>query len=68
MSTRATDAVPGDRTATAADAYARVTLARIGSLAGTCSEEYLIALRTDLLDWVDAIDRKLATRAQEAQP
>lgn len=50
-------------TKTHSDAFRRIALARIGSLAGEPTEEYLVALRAELYDWIVAVDRVVARPA-----
>lgn len=44
---------------TKAAAKERVQRARLGSLAGEPSEQYLAALRTELYDWIADVERQL---------
>lgn len=52
-------------TKTARDAAARVRLARTGSLGNAPSIGYLEALRSELSNWLQAVDSKLEQQEEE---
>lgn len=44
---------------TSQDAYKRVAYAKLDSLDGNPSEEYLVVLRNQLYEWIEEIDQNL---------
>lgn len=52
---------------TPTDARLLVVQAKIGTLSRQASDDFILALRTELLRWVDSIDQTMALRCQAAQ-